>query len=73
MQLTKEAKDVLQKTDPGMRIRNRLAYELNKSSETIERWIRTNDERMTMTAIVNILVEETGLNVEQLLENKNAA
>lgn len=50
------------------RIKNRLALEMDKSSFTIERWITTNDQSLTLASALKIIKEETGLTDNEILE-----
>lgn len=50
--------------------KNRLALELNKSSYTIERWIKENDDNLTKAAVMAILREELGLTDTEILEDE---
>lgn len=53
------------------RAKNRLASELDKSSYTIERWIRDNDESLTLAASLRIIREELGLTDSEILQEEN--
>lgn len=46
----------------------RLAYELDKSIDTIERWIKVNHPNLTWAKSLLIISEETGLRLESLIE-----
>lgn len=72
MLLSEKAKQIIQHRD-GMRIRNRLAYELDKSYATIERWLTTNDEMLTTASALRIIREETGLTDDQILTTEFTA
>jgi hypothetical protein len=52
--------------------KNRLAFELACSIHTVERWIRDNQDNgdLTKTAAVEIIMEETGLSFQQVLERR---
>jgi len=52
--------------------KNRLALELNKSSYTIEKWIRDNDDSLTKAAAMKIIREELGLTDSEILEEEKA-
>lgn len=66
MQLSPEVKNKIQHRD-GMRIRNRLAFEMDKSYATIERWLSNDDEMLTTAAALKIISEETGIEKDRLL------
>lgn len=72
IQLTKEAKRMIGERK-GMRIRNRLALEMDKSTSTIERWLTDNDEMLTTALAVKIISEETGLSANQILTEHTEA
>lgn len=50
--------------------KNRLALVFNKSSYTIEKWIRDNDDNLTKAAALLIIREELGLTDEEILEQE---
>lgn len=52
-------------------VKNRLALELNKSSYTIERWIKENDDNLTKAASMAIIREELGLTDSEILQEEN--
>ena len=52
----------------GLRIRNRLAYEINVTSKTIDIWLANNDSILTSRKVIAILAEETGLPAEELVQ-----
>lgn len=53
--------------------KNRLAFELNKSSYTIEKWIRNNDDNLTKAASLKIIREELGLTDSEILEEEKVS
>lgn len=59
---------VIQLLKSNLILRNRLANDLIKSPRTIDRWISENDECLTMALVLKIIREETGLGVEEILE-----
>lgn len=65
MRLTNKA---IQELRSNMRLRNRLALELDKSHSTLNRWISDNDDNLTKAAALVIIREETGLDDSQILE-----
>jgi len=76
MQLTEKAITTIQHRD-NMKVRNRLAYELNKSYATIERWLEdamngTGEKGIMLTTAqaIQIIREETGLTDEQILTSE---
>lgn len=56
-----------------LRARNRIAIELDCSVQTVDRWIKENEDNgnMTKTLVVQIISEETGLNQDQILEESD--
>lgn len=52
----------------GLRIRNRLAYEINVTSKTIDIWLANDDSILTSRKVIAILSEETGLPAEELVQ-----
>lgn len=54
----------------SVRAKNRLALELDCSVQTIERWIKENEEngKLTTAKAVQVISEETGLGQDQILE-----
>lgn len=52
------------------RLRNRLALEMDKSQETVERWYRMNPDNgdLTTAKALQIIREETGLTDDQILD-----
>jgi hypothetical protein len=53
----------------GLRIRNRLAYELNVTSKTIDIWLANDDAILTSKMAIEILTDETGLAASELTNN----
>lgn len=53
--------------------KNRLAFELNLSSYTIEKWIRENDDSLTKAAAMKIIREELGLTDSEILEEEKVS
>lgn len=52
------------------RLKNRIALELNCSVYTVDRWIKYNEKNgdLTKTRILEIISEETGLSLSEILE-----
>lgn len=50
--------------------KKRIAQEMGLTEDTFYRWIRTNDEKLTMAACLAPLRKEFGMTDEQLLENE---
>lgn len=52
------------------RTKNRLALELDCSVQTVDRWIRENEDNgsLTKAIAVRVISEETGLDESQILE-----
>ena len=65
MKITKKAISRL-----SVRARNRLALELDCSVQTIERWIRLNEDNggLTKALALQIISEETELDQSEILE-----
>lgn len=57
----------------NMKCRNRLAFELNKSQQTIARWLDDNDILLTTAAALQIIREETGLTDDEILVQEPAS
>lgn len=53
----------------SVRARNRLALNFNCSVQTIERWIKENEDngKLTTVTAVQIMKEETGLGEDEIL------
>ena len=69
MKLTTQAIAEIQKSQ---RCRNRLAFELDKSHQTIQRHLEINDRNssdsiLVTTKAVQIISEETGLSKDEIL------
>lgn len=69
MVLTEEVIEII-RAKTGLRIRNRLAFELDKSPRTIERWVEDNNEALTMFDALKIICEETGMKQKEVLTEK---
>jgi hypothetical protein len=65
MKLTQLA---LNEIKSNKRLRNRLALDLDKTSMTIFRWISNNDINLTREEALQIILEETGLQLPQVLD-----
>lgn len=70
MSLTTRAKQLIRHRR-GLRIRNRLAYELNVTSKTIDIWLANDDAILTSKMAIEILTDETGLAASELTNNNN--
>lgn len=59
----------------NLRLRNRLALEMDKSAQTIERWIDVNESNGDLTTIkaIQVIREETGLADTEILEETEVA
>ena len=64
--LTDKAKEGLTGNQKAI---GRLMNLFNKSSFTISRWIEAKDVRLTLSAAYQIVLEETGLGNEEILED----
>ena len=56
-----------------VRTKNRIALEFDCSVPTVDRWIKDNDENgdLTKAMAVQIISEETGIPVEEILEESD--
>ena len=65
MKLTQKAIDAI-----TVRTKNRIALEMDCSVPTVDRWIKENEDNgdLTKAKVVEIIVEETGLRQQQILE-----
>lgn len=59
----------LLKVKSNKRLRNRIAFELDKTSMTIFRWIKENDANLTRADVLQMIREETGLKDAEILED----
>jgi hypothetical protein len=66
MKLSKAAILALKGTD--QEAKKRIAGKLNVQPSTIYRWIKENHENLTMAAALDVIAEETGLTIGQILE-----
>jgi hypothetical protein len=57
----------------NLRLRNRLALELDKSGQTIDRWINTNESNGELTTLkaLQVIKEETGLSDTEIIEESD--
>lgn len=69
--LTKKAIDKIKSKD-GMKCRNRLAFEMNVNSRTVDRWVEVNSIMLTTAKALAIIESETGLKESQILEPVHA-
>ena len=66
MPLTTKAKQLI-RDRKGLRIRNRLALEMNVTAKTIDVWLANDDALLSSSIAADVLVEETGMNVDELI------
>ena len=66
MALTTKAKQLIRDRN-GLRIRNRLALEMNVTAKTIDVWLANDDALLSSSIAADVLVEETGMNVDELI------
>lgn len=52
------------------RVKGLLAAQFEKTSATIENWIKNEDLMLTTHDAVRIIAQETGLTIDQILETK---
>lgn len=59
----------------GSKLRKRLSYELNVDRTTVDRWVENNKEDGDLTRIkaLQIISEETGLDMDSILVKENSA
>ena len=69
MTLSAKAKQLIRHRR-GLRIRNRLAYEMNVTSKTIDVWLANDDSILTSRNVIAILSDETGLAEDELIQKK---
>ena len=69
MKLTNKAIDLIKK---NTRIKNRLALALDCSGFSVERWIKINDDTLTKAIALEIISEELGLPVDEILDRQLA-
>lgn len=53
--------------------KNRLATLVNKSAYTIGVWLREGDRRLVFNKSIQIISEETGLSLDEILESSTTA
>lgn len=68
MKLSPEVIEIIRDRNK-LRIRNRLALELDYSQQSIENWLSENehDGKLTTATALKIITEETGLSQDQIL------
>jgi len=67
-ELTDRARDIIRKNPKCIR---RLAYVLNKSERTIQKWLAQRDLALTQYGALAAIEEETGIPVEQAIRPIN--
>lgn len=60
---------VLSEITGNNRIQNRLQLAFNKSYFSIRRWIQVNHPMLTTITSLNIIAQETGKTIDDLLDN----
>lgn len=70
MTLSKKAHDSIK---DNLRIRNLMAAAVECHYTTIERWIKENSENLTRASILNLIHNETGIPISELLSEKAEA
>ena len=70
MALTTKAKQLI-RDRKGLRIRNRLALEMNVTAKTIDVWLANDAALLSSSIAADVLVEETGMNVDELILKEN--
>jgi adenosine/AMP kinase len=64
--LTQKALNAIRENSPG--IKSKLALALNCSEASINRYIRDNDDNLTKIAVLEIIEQDTGLSIVDILE-----
>lgn len=74
MKLSETAIETIKHKD-HLRLRNRLALELDVHSSSVERWLKENesDGSLTRASALRIIMEETGMAQEEILTSESAA
>jgi len=67
-ELTEQAKDTIQNNRQCIR---RLAYELDRSERTIQKWVAKRDLALTQYGALNAIEEETGIPGDELIQPIN--
>lgn len=52
----------------SVRLQNRLQLALGKSWFTIQRYVKSNDAKLTTITALNVISEETGIPTNELIE-----
>lgn len=65
--------NILEQIAESNKLKGRLQGELNKSSFTILKWIRENDDNLTKASALKIIGEELGLTNDEILEETKTA
>lgn len=63
--------EVIAQIQGNQKAKNRLAYELNKHSMTIDRYLEKNDEILTTKTATVAMSEELGIPESELLTDDN--
>jgi len=66
--LTQKALNAIRENSTG--IKSKLALALHRSEASINRYIRENDDNLTKIAVLDIIRQETGLCIEDILERE---
>jgi hypothetical protein len=59
--------EVIAKIQESQKAKNRLAYELNKHSVTIDRYLENNDEMLTTKTALLAISEELGISESEII------
>lgn len=68
MELTQKAKKILLKESNKIL----LCQHTGKSYSTIHRWLKNNDEKLTIKSVIEVIKEITGLEEEQIFTSKKS-
>ncbi|WP_158993411.1 hypothetical protein [Mucilaginibacter sp. L196] len=59
--------EVIEAVKKGLDVKNRLQFELKISYLTLQRWLNTNDDKLTRAQVLQIISEELSISKEELL------
>lgn len=59
--------EIIESVKKGLEVKNRLQYELGISYLTLQRWLNTNDGKLTQAKVLKIISEELNISKDDLL------
>ncbi len=59
--------NIIESIKKSLKAKNRLQYELNISYLTLQRWLNTNDDKLTLPKSLQIISEELDIPKDELL------